>query len=257
MTTDKPYDLVIIGAGPGGYVAAIRAGQLGLRTAIVEKGELGGVCLNVGCIPAKTLLRHAEVLSTVRGADEFGVNVGDITFDLAATMARKEQVVEHAAPGGPGPAAQEQGGHLPGGGPHRRVADEDRRAGGQRRRPGRGGRPADDGDEVLLPTRNIVLATGSRPRPLPGVAVRRAGDCLDNRRAVAGRGAAPLCLHRRRAGRRRVCLCLPRLWRRGGAAGRGAAPRAAPRGRRHERPGGQEPATARHPRRGRRAGDRH
>jgi dihydrolipoamide dehydrogenase len=88
------YDLVIIGSGPGGYVAAIRAGQLGLRTAIVERGDLGGICLNVGCIPAKTLLRHAEVLSTVRNAGEYGVGVGEITFDLATTMARKEQVVK-------------------------------------------------------------------------------------------------------------------------------------------------------------------
>ena len=88
MSTETIYDVVIIGAGPGGYIGAIRAGQLGLRTALVEKGELGGVCLNVGCIPAKTLLRHAEVLSMVRQAADYGVTTGDVAFDLAVAMAR-------------------------------------------------------------------------------------------------------------------------------------------------------------------------
>jgi len=68
MSTDSNYDLVVIGAGPGGYVAAIRAGQLGLKTAIIEKESLGGVCLNWGCIPSKALLKNAEVLSYINRA---------------------------------------------------------------------------------------------------------------------------------------------------------------------------------------------
>lgn len=169
MTTNQPYDLVIIGAGPGGYVAAIRAGQLGQRTAIVEKGELGGVCLNVGCIPAKTLLRHAEVLSTVRGAGAFGVQVGDITFDLAATMARKEQVVETLRQGVRGLLRKNKVDVFQGVG---RIAASPMKIEGPVGSVDALGEVAvrpDDGDEVLLPTQNIILATGSRPRPLPGV----------------------------------------------------------------------------------------
>ena len=67
------FDVVVLGAGPGGYVAAIRAAQLGLKTAIIEKDSVGGVCLNWGCIPSKSLLRNAEVLNLVNNAEEFGI----------------------------------------------------------------------------------------------------------------------------------------------------------------------------------------
>ena len=72
------YDVVVIGSGPGGYVAAIRAGQLGLKTAIVERAELGGVCLNWGCIPSKSLIRNAEVLNLFRHPDEFGITIENL-----------------------------------------------------------------------------------------------------------------------------------------------------------------------------------
>ena len=78
---DSDYDLVVIGAGPGGYVAAIRAGQLGMKTAIVEREALGGVCLNWGCIPSKSLLKNAEIVSYFHRAQEFGLkfdNFGQI-----------------------------------------------------------------------------------------------------------------------------------------------------------------------------------
>ena len=68
----KEYDLVIIGSGPGGYVSAIRASQLGLKTAIVEKNKLGGTCLHSGCIPTKTLLKSAEVYRTIKESDQYG-----------------------------------------------------------------------------------------------------------------------------------------------------------------------------------------
>ena len=70
------YDLTVLGGGPGGYVAAIRAAQLGLRVALVEQADVGGVCLNWGCIPTKALLKSAEVLETCRRAEEFGISVG-------------------------------------------------------------------------------------------------------------------------------------------------------------------------------------
>lgn len=86
------YDIIIIGAGPGGYVAAIRAAQLGLKTAIVEREHLGGICLNWGCIPTKALLRSAEVLDTIRHSDGFGIDAGPVSPDIGAIVARSRKV---------------------------------------------------------------------------------------------------------------------------------------------------------------------
>jgi dihydrolipoamide dehydrogenase len=88
------YDVAILGGGPGGYVAAIRAGQLGLKTALIEKAKVGGTCLHVGCIPTKSLLESAEVLLLARRAGEFGVRVSEASFDLKAAMERKDRVVK-------------------------------------------------------------------------------------------------------------------------------------------------------------------
>ena len=88
------YDVAILGGGPGGYVAAIRAGQLGLKTALIEKAKVGGTCLHVGCIPTKALLESAEVLLLARRAGEFGVRVSEASFDLKAAMERKDRVVK-------------------------------------------------------------------------------------------------------------------------------------------------------------------
>jgi len=95
MTEENRYDLVVIGSGPGGYVACVRAAQLGMRVACVEKNaRLGGVCLNVGCIPSKALLDSSEHYATARRRlAEHGVRVGEVELDLAAMMARKDQVV--------------------------------------------------------------------------------------------------------------------------------------------------------------------
>ena len=94
------YDVVVVGAGPGGYVAAIRASQLGLRTAIVDKQWLGGVCLNVGCIPSKALLKNAEVAHTLRErGKDFGFSVENLTLDYAAAVARSRQVSDRLTKG--------------------------------------------------------------------------------------------------------------------------------------------------------------
>lgn len=92
----KQYDVVVLGAGPGGYVAAIRAAQLGLKAAIVEKQYWGGVCLNVGCIPSKALLRNAELTSVIRNdAKKFGINFqGEVTFDYGEAFRRSRSVAE-------------------------------------------------------------------------------------------------------------------------------------------------------------------
>ena len=96
MAADRNFDLIIIGSGPGGYVAAVRAAQLGLKVACVEKApRLGGVCLNVGCIPSKALLDSSEYLQLAKNQyAEHGIKTGRINLDLAVMMARKEKVVQ-------------------------------------------------------------------------------------------------------------------------------------------------------------------
>src|SRR4051794_27352660 len=91
---ESSYDCIVIGSGPGGYVAAIRAAQLGLKTAVVEKDELGGRCLNYACIPAKAVLRSADILTEVREAGDFGITVGEPTVDFSAVNARRNKVVK-------------------------------------------------------------------------------------------------------------------------------------------------------------------
>jgi dihydrolipoamide dehydrogenase len=92
--TDTLYDVVVIGGGPGGYVAAIRAAQLGLKTAVVERQAMGGVCLNVGCIPTKALLHTADLLDELREAKRFGVIVEGVSLDWEATLRQKDTVVK-------------------------------------------------------------------------------------------------------------------------------------------------------------------
>lgn len=89
----KQFDLIIIGAGPGGYETALEAAHKGLNVAIIEKEQLGGTCLNVGCIPTKCLCRNAEVLEDVKNAVRYGVNTGDVAFNMVQAVARKDEVV--------------------------------------------------------------------------------------------------------------------------------------------------------------------
>ena len=88
----EPYDVIIIGSGPGGYVTAIRAAQLGLKTAIVEREHLGGICLNWGCIPTKALLRTAEIYHYMQHAGDYGLSVEKAGFDPAAIVKRSRGV---------------------------------------------------------------------------------------------------------------------------------------------------------------------
>src|SRR3954447_6479798 len=91
---ESAYDCVVVGSGPGGYVAAIRAAQLGMSTAVVEKGVIGGRCLNYACIPAKAVLRVADILSEVRDADEFGIQVSERTVDFGKVGDRRKKVIK-------------------------------------------------------------------------------------------------------------------------------------------------------------------
>ena len=146
---ETSYDTIVIGSGPGGYVAAIRAAQLGMKTAVVEKDQVGGRCLNYACIPAKAVLRTADVLQEVRDADEFGLKVAEPEVDYAAVMARREKVVKTLT-GGVSGLFKKNGVEL--------VEGEARLAGG--------GGVAVNG--TTLQAKTIILATGSVARPIPG-----------------------------------------------------------------------------------------
>jgi dihydrolipoamide dehydrogenase len=146
----RTFDCVVIGAGPGGYVAAIRAAQLGMATAVVERGAVGGRCLNVACIPAKAVLRAADVLSEVREAGEFGVVVADPTVDYAAVIARREKVVSTLTGGVAGLFKKNK---------IELIAGEATLTAN--------GTVAVGEDE--LSAKAIVLATGSVPRAVPGI----------------------------------------------------------------------------------------
>ncbi len=90
---ETSYDTIVIGSGPGGYVAAIRAAQLGKKTAVIEKDRVGGRCLNYACIPAKAVLRSADLLDEIREAGDYGLNVSGVEVDYAAVQGRREKVV--------------------------------------------------------------------------------------------------------------------------------------------------------------------
>jgi dihydrolipoamide dehydrogenase len=151
------YDVVIIGSGPGGYVAAIRAAQWGLKTAVVEKDPfLGGTCLHVGCIPTKVFLHHADIYDHFKRAEEFGFEVENVKVNWPAILARKDKIVKKHA-GGIGLLFKKNKvesitgwGRIAGPG---RVSVEK------------------DGKTSELETANILLATGSEARSLPGVEI--------------------------------------------------------------------------------------
>lgn len=144
------YDMVVIGAGPGGYVAAIRGAQLGLKVAVVEREHLGGICLNWGCIPTKALLRSAEVYHLMHRAKEFGLSAEGLSFDLDAVVKRSRGVAKQLNSGV---------GHLL----KKNKVDV---VMGAARLEGPG-RVSVDGK--VLEARNIVVATGARARELPGL----------------------------------------------------------------------------------------
>ena len=89
---DTKYDLIVIGSGPGGYVAAIRASQLGMKVGVVERAELGGICLNWGCIPTKALLKSANVFEYIQHANDYGINIKDASVDFDGMIKRSRDV---------------------------------------------------------------------------------------------------------------------------------------------------------------------
>ncbi|MEM9781984.1 MAG: dihydrolipoyl dehydrogenase [Pseudomonadota bacterium] len=148
------FDVVVIGAGPGGYVAAIRAAQLGLKTAVIEREHLGGICLNWGCIPTKAMLRSAEVFHLMHRAKEFGLKASGIDYDLDGVVKRSRKV-----------AAQ-----LNGGVGHLLKKNKVTTIMGEATIPAKGRVTVktEKGSEELT-ARHIVVATGARARDLPGL----------------------------------------------------------------------------------------
>jgi dihydrolipoamide dehydrogenase len=95
----QQYDLIVVGSGPGGYVAAIRASQLGLKCAVIEKESLGGICLNWGCIPTKALLKSAQVFEYIKHAADYGIKVSGAEADFSAVIARSRGVADNMSKG--------------------------------------------------------------------------------------------------------------------------------------------------------------
>jgi dihydrolipoamide dehydrogenase len=154
---ETSYDCIVIGSGPGGYVAAIRAAQLGKKTAVVEKDRVGGRCLNYACIPAKAVLRSADLLSEIRDADEFGLKVSGVEVDYPAVQARREKVVSTLT-GGVAGLFKKNGIDL----------IEDEASLGAQGGDSDGAIPVRVGERELSAA-TVILAAGSIPRAIPGV----------------------------------------------------------------------------------------
>ena len=151
---DSDYDVVLIGSGPGGYVAAIRAGQLGLKTAVIEKEALGGVCLNWGCVPSKALLKNAEVVSYFKRAEEFGLKMDNFSADFSVAMDRSRKVVDRNIKGVAFLLEKNKVDHIQGTGKIVGVGKVE---------------VSPDGD--VIEAKNIIISTGARPRSIPSLPV--------------------------------------------------------------------------------------
>lgn len=152
----KEFDVVVIGTGPGGYVAAIRASQLGLKTAVIEKRDLGGVCLNIGCIPTKALLKSAETFDTIKHAKSFGLSVDDVQVDFPAVIKRSRGVADKMSKGVQYLMKTNKidvlkgKGILDGNGTVKIVDDSGK-------------------ETESVKAKHIIIATGARPRELPNL----------------------------------------------------------------------------------------
>lgn len=152
---DTKFDIVVVGGGPGGYVAAIRASQLGMKTALVEREHLGGICLNWGCIPTKALLRASEIHHILHNLDEFGLSAKDVSFDIGKIVKRSRNVAKQLNQGVAHLLKKNKvsvfdgTGALSGSGT---VAVSD-----------------NDGKTRDIKGTNVILATGARARTLPGL----------------------------------------------------------------------------------------
>ena len=150
----KKYDLIVLGSGPGGYVTAIRASQLGLKTAIVEKESLGGVCLNWGCIPTKALLKSAQVFEYLKKADSYGLKIKDFDKDFESVVKRSRNVADGMSKGVTFLMKKNKIDVINGYGkvlPNKKVSVEN------------------DGEVQEFESSNIIIATGGRSRVIDSI----------------------------------------------------------------------------------------
>src|SRR6476619_726140 len=152
---DTSFDLIVVGGGPGGYVAAIRAAQLGINTAVGEREHMGGICLNGGCIPTKALLRTSEVYGLIKHADAYGLSVKEVSYDAKKIVERSRKVANQLSNGVKGLMKKNKITVFEG---TAKLAS--------------GGKLAvalNDKSNTTLTAKNIILATGARARQLPGL----------------------------------------------------------------------------------------
>jgi dihydrolipoamide dehydrogenase len=156
----QSFDVVVVGGGPGGYVAAIRASQLGLKTACVEAKHLGGICLNWGCIPTKSLLRNAEIWETVQHAEEYGLKFDNVSFDFGKIIQRSRGIADRMSKGVAFLFKKYKVEHIEAFGKlvaPNKIATFDK-----------------DGKQTgEIEAKHIIMATGARPRSIPGIEIDR------------------------------------------------------------------------------------
>jgi len=152
---ETSFDLIVVGGGPGGYVAAIRASQLGMKTAVVEREHMGGICLNWGCIPTKALLRTSEVYGLIKHAEAYGLSVKDVSYDHRKIVERSRKVAGQLSNGVKGLMKKNKV----------TVFDGTARLAGA----GKIAVAMNDKSNVTLSYKNVILATGARARQLPGL----------------------------------------------------------------------------------------
>jgi dihydrolipoamide dehydrogenase len=152
---DTSFDLIVVGGGPGGYVAAIRAAQLGIKTAVIEREHMGGICLNWGCIPTKALLRTSEVYGLIKHADAYGLTVKDVSFDPRKIVERSRKVANQLSNGVKGLMKKNK----------ITVFDGAAKLAGA----GKLAVAMNDKSSQTLSYKNVILATGARARNLPGL----------------------------------------------------------------------------------------
>jgi dihydrolipoamide dehydrogenase len=152
---DTNFDIIVVGGGPGGYVAAIRAAQLGMKTAVVEREHMGGICLNWGCIPTKALLRTSEVYGLIKHADAYGLSVKDVSFDPKKIVERSRKVAGQLSNGVKGLMKKNK----------ITVFDGAAKLAGA----GKLAVAMNDKSSQTLAYKNLILATGARARNLPGL----------------------------------------------------------------------------------------
>src|SRR6185436_19382042 len=148
------YDLIVIGSGPGGYVAAIRAAQLGMKTAVIERSELGGICLNWGCIPTKALLKSAQVFEYLMHAQDYGIKASGVEADFPAVVKRSRGVADAMSKGVQFLMKKNKIDVIAGAGKIRAGNKVDVIA---------------EGKTTTYDAKNIIIATGARSRELPNL----------------------------------------------------------------------------------------